>query len=107
VFSVNELSSERTHRISGADDRDRGRFAQTARSWNRMNVRVPLRRESLIDPGRLDGPFAAAARDVGVGDRGGGAEVEHRGQVQRVGPDGERFVQDAVAADLFKLDTAQ
>ena len=48
--------------------------------------------------GRLDGAFEEGAGDVGIGDRGGGAEVEHRGQVQRVGPHRECFLQDAVAA---------
>ena len=33
--------------------------------------------------------------------------MEHRGQVQGVGPNGERLVQDAVAADLLELDIAQ
>jgi len=46
VFSVNELSSGRTRRLSVADDGDRVRFEQTARSRNSKNVRDPLRSAS-------------------------------------------------------------
>jgi hypothetical protein len=91
VFSLNETTSERTRRLSGAEDRDRVRFAQTARPHSGSNARSSVR-ASLFDRWRLDGPFEEGAGDVGIGDRGGGAEVEHRGQVQRVGSDGECLV---------------
>ena len=72
-----------------------------------MSAGVLPARSSLVERGRLDGAFEQGAGDVGVGDRGGGAEVEHRRQVQRIGPDDEGLLQNAVAADLLVLNTAQ
>ena len=58
-----------------------------------MSAGVLPARVSLVERGHLDATFEQGAGDVGVGDRGGGAEVEHRRQVQRIGPDDEGLLQ--------------
>jgi hypothetical protein len=42
--------------------------------------------------------------DGRVAARGGVGQVEDQGEVQRVGPGGQCFVQDPVAADAFEVD---
>lgn len=57
--------------------------------------------------GCFDGALEEAAGDVGVVGGGLRAEVERGGQVQRIGVDGEGFVQHSVAADLLELHVLQ
>ncbi|TLW93559.1 hypothetical protein FFT09_09270 [Saccharomonospora piscinae] len=55
----------------------------------------------------FDGPGEEVAGDLGVVDCGPGAQPECGGEVQRVGVDGNRFVQDTVGAQVFKGDVLQ
>lgn len=45
-------------------------------------------------------------RDDGVSGGGRVGEMEDEREVQRVGPDGQGFVQDAVGPDAFEVDSA-